>query len=81
MVDCDNRDELAKYLLTHGAETKIHYPVLLHKQHAARTLGIRAVEFSNAERLVKRRLSLPIYHELTNGEADYVIGKVNLLYA
>ncbi len=81
VIDCDNRDELAKYLSTHGVETKIHYPILLHKQPAARTLGIRAVEFPNAERLVKRQLSLPIYPELTNDEADYVIGKINLFYS
>ena len=81
VIDCDDRDGLVDFLSLHGVETKIHYPILLSKQPAARTPNVQVSEYPNAERLIKRQLSLPIYPELTNNEIDYVIDKIALFYS
>lgn len=68
VVLCDRRDELMQYLLENGIETKIHYPIPLHKQVAAKNLACLKNDFSNAEQLAKSMLSLPVYPELTEND-------------
>lgn len=76
VIDCDQRDQLSEFLAKMNIETKIHYPVLLNQQPAARKSDVSTDKFPNAERLVKRQLSLPIFAELTDDEVDYVIEKI-----
>jgi len=63
----NRRDELQKYLATHGIETKIHYTKPLD------TVGSHPV----AEKICKRALSLPIYPYLSLSEVDYVCERIN----
>ena len=78
-VDEKDRDKLMEYLLfEHGVQTAIHYPKLIHTQPAAKNLGYRkSGDFPNAERLVKRMISLPIYPELSNTKIRLVINGIN----
>lgn len=80
VVQADHRDELMTHLAARGIETKIHYPVLLHLQEAARGLGYKPGDFPVAERIARRMMSLPIYPELTPGEIDAVIDGVRSFY-
>ena len=66
----DRRDELQKYLTTHGIETKIHYPTTLHNIWSA-------PKYPEAEKICKRALSLPIYPYLSNSEVDYVCERIS----
>ena len=70
------RDELQSYLMEQGIETKIHYPIPLHRQPAAQSLGYTLGDFPNAERFANEMLSLPIYPELEDREILYVIEKI-----
>lgn len=70
------RDKLQNYLAGQGIETKINYPVPIHLQPAAGVLGYRAGDFPVVERQARTILSLPLYPELRDAEADYVIAAI-----
>ncbi len=72
----ENRDELQANLAALGVETKIHYPIPLHLQPAAETLGYQTGDFPRTEKFAKQMMSLPIYPEMTNDEVQYVISSV-----
>lgn len=75
-----NRDRLMMALEKIGIETKIHYPVPLHLQPAARSLGYKQGDFKVAEKLAKSMLSLPIFPELEDGEIKRIINGINVEY-
>lgn len=77
VIESANRDKLKKYLLDNGIHTLIHYPVPIHLQKAYEYLGYKKGYFSNAEKLSKTLLSLPLYPEITNEEIIYVSKLIN----
>jgi dTDP-4-amino-4,6-dideoxygalactose transaminase len=81
IIQCDRRDELQKYLYSCGVETKVHYPVPIHLQPAARSLGYKSGDFPVTERLSQCILSLPIYPEMTIGQRDHVVRSIRNFYA
>ncbi len=64
VIQCDRRDELRNVLLDNGIETAIHYPVPIHLQPAAKTLGYGKYDFPVTESQSKRILTLPIHQYL-----------------
>ncbi len=72
------RDALAAALLARGIGTLIHYPIPLHLQPAFAGMG-RAGEFPIAEKAAGEILSLPLYPEMTDAQADAVIDAVRAL--
>jgi len=64
VIQCDRRDELKNVLLDNGIETSIHYPVPIHLQPAAKTLGYSKYDFPVTETQSKRILTLPIHQYL-----------------
>jgi dTDP-4-amino-4,6-dideoxygalactose transaminase len=72
------RDALAAALLARGVGTLIHYPIPLHLQPAFAGLG-RAGEFPRAEKAAGEILSLPLYPEMSDAQADAVIDAVRAL--
>ncbi len=80
IILCDRRDELQKYLLERGIETKIHYPIPIHLQPAAASLGYKKGDFLMTEYQAERILSLPIYPELANEQVKEVITAIKEFY-
>lgn len=80
MIECDNRNELQKYLLENGIETKIHYPIPIHLQKPAQKLGYQIGDLPVAELQAQRVLSLPIYPELTSDQIEMVTSKIKEFY-
>lgn len=76
----DQRDSLARFLKDNGIDTRIHYPIPLHMQPAAKKLGYRYGDFPVAEKLAKKMLSLPIYPELTDKNIKYIIDMVKKFF-
>ena len=60
VIRTEKRDELMAHLLEHGVDTRIHYPIPIHLQDAARDLGYKVGSFPNAERYAATMISLPI---------------------
>ena len=69
------RDAMAAALLQRGVGTLVHYPIPLHLQPAFEGLG-RAGAFPVAEKAAGEILSLPLYPELSDAQADAVIEAV-----
>jgi dTDP-4-amino-4,6-dideoxygalactose transaminase len=73
----EHRDALLNFLNQNGIDAKCHYPIAIHQQEGypwgkqARIVG----PISNAERNSACCVSLPMFPELTQEEADYVIAK------
>lgn len=80
VIQTDRRDALAAYLKENGIDTRVHYPVPLHLQPAAKNLGYCLGDFPVAERLAKTMLSLPIYPELHVHEIEYVTEKIRAFF-
>ena len=68
------RDALSDFLKLRGIDTRVHYPIPLHLQPAAKSLGYKLGDFPVAEQLAKEMLSLPVYPELSDNLMDYIIG-------
>lgn len=73
VIRTEQRDELMEYLKTHGVDTRVHYPIPIHMQDAAKDLGYKAGDFPNAEKYAKTMISLPIFPELSDEEVAYVV--------
>lgn len=74
VVRAGSRDALRERLFARGIGTDVHYPVAVHQQPAF-------AEFAGAplpvtERAISEVLSLPLYPELSEAEAEAVAGAV-----
>ena len=70
------RDAMRAHLAERGIGTQIHYPVPIHLQQAAQFLGYRKGDLPVTERVADEVLSLPMYAELTDAQAERVAGEV-----
>lgn len=80
MIVAERRTALIEHLRQRGVDAKVHYPVTIPQQEAARPLGHRPEEFPVTTWLSERILSLPIYGELTGAQRAAVIDGVRSFY-
>ncbi|MFC2004672.1 DegT/DnrJ/EryC1/StrS family aminotransferase [Chloroflexota bacterium] len=73
VIKSSQRDKLAAYLKDNGIETLISWPIPMHHQKA---LGLSHFRLPETEKLSKEVLSLPMYAELREEQADYVVKAV-----
>jgi dTDP-4-amino-4,6-dideoxygalactose transaminase len=71
VVRSRDRDGLASALARRGVETLVHYPRAVHEHPAYRSLA-RPGRLTRSERLAREVLSLPLYPELSEDEAESV---------
>lgn len=67
------RNKLVKYLRLKGIDAKIHYPVPMHLQPAAKCYNLNKGMFPKAEEIAKTTISLPVHEFLKKKQLDYVI--------
>jgi dTDP-4-amino-4,6-dideoxygalactose transaminase len=75
VVKCRRRDALAEYLKKNGIGALIHYSLPMNKQSVFPEQ--REEKFSSSEKFTAEILSLPLYPEMTDEEAAYVVEIVN----
>jgi len=69
------RNKLASYLQENGIDAKIHYPIPMHMQPAAKKFNYKKGDFPVAEKLSASTISLPV-HEYVSKEAIYNISNL-----
>ncbi len=79
-TEADLRDSLLDYLRKEGIGALVHYPIALPNLTAYKYLGYKESDFPNASKFSKELISLPIFPELMEEEADYVAEKVKAFF-
>lgn len=80
MIRVERRDELLIYLNSKGVEAKIHYPVPVHLQPAAKSMGYKKGDFPVSEADSEYIITLPAHQHLTDEEISYTIDQVRSFY-
>lgn len=76
-----DRDKLLSYLIKNGIEAKVHYPIPLHLQEAARSLGYKEGDFPVTEAQSKSIITLPVHQHLTEEQVHFIIEKIHKFYS
>jgi aminotransferase EvaB len=79
-VGVARRDELVSYLEAQRIEAKVHYPIPLHLQKAAMSLGYKRGDFPVCERQANEIITLPAHQHITTEQVDHVIGAIHSFY-
>lgn len=80
VIQADRRDQLKEYLVEHGVEVIVHYPIPIHMQPAAAALNYLPEDFPVTLHQSRRILSLPLYPGLTHNQQDYIAELVARFY-
>ena len=74
------RDLLLKYLIKNNIEAKVHYPVPLNKQKAAKNLNLNQKNFITANKQSKKIITLPIHQYVSKKQILYIVQKIKKFY-
>lgn len=77
VIQVNKRDQLKDELLKVGIETGIHYPIPIHLQPAAKSLGHKIGDFPVTEKQAIEILTLPVNQFLNVDQIEYVANSVN----
>ena len=81
VIRAEKRDELKKFLNQEGIDAKIHYPIPMHLQPAAKQYGYTMGDFPNCESICDSVLSLPVHEFIHAEQINYVSTKIREFYA
>jgi dTDP-4-amino-4,6-dideoxygalactose transaminase len=80
VIQAEDRSGLIEHLNHCGVEVKVHYPIPIHLQEAARPLGCKEGDFPVTERQSKRIVTLPVHQELGPKEIQFVVDSIRSFY-
>lgn len=72
----ENRDQVMRTLAEEGVQSGIHYPIPVHLQPAYANLGYKEGDFPVSESIARRTMSLPMFPEMTQEQAQRVVDAV-----
>ena len=79
-VDIKYRNSLLKYLVKRNIDAKIHYPIPIHLQKAAKYLKYKKGDFPIAEKIAKTTLSLPVHEFVSRTQLIFIAKSIQDFY-
>ena len=79
-INVKKRDLLQKYLIKNSIDAKVHYPIPIHLQHAAKYLKYKKGDFPIAEQISMSTLSLPVHEFIEEKHIKYMATLINNFY-
>ena len=80
VVRAKERNRLQEFLINKSIDAKIHYPIPIHLQPAAKYLGYKQGDFPLCEEVCRSVISLPVHEFITEDQRRYVIEKIREFY-
>ena len=80
-INTNHRDQLMKYLNKRKVDAKIHYPIPIHLQKAAKYLKYKRGDFKKTELQAKKILTLPVNQFLKKKHIKKISSVINKFYA
>ena len=79
-INVKKRDSLQKFLIKNDIDAKVHYPIPIHLQKAAKFLKYKKGDFPVSEKLAKTSLSLPVHEFINKKHVAHVVNTINKFY-
>jgi len=79
-IFCKKQKKLVAYLNKKGIDAKIHYPIPVHKQQAAKKYIKKGLNLVNTDRIVRKIISLPVHEYVKTKDLDFIIESINFFY-
>ncbi len=79
-INVKKRDQLQQYLIKNNVDAKVHYPIPIHLQPAAKYLNYKKGDFSLAEEMANTSMSLPVHEFIKESDIKYVANLINDFY-
>jgi dTDP-4-amino-4,6-dideoxygalactose transaminase len=76
VIRAAERDQLQEFLKQKGIGSEVYYPVPMHLQDCFAYLGVKVGAFPESERAAKQSLAIPVYPELNDEQARYVVDAI-----
>jgi aminotransferase EvaB len=80
VIQARDRDGLLAFLARRDVEAKIHYPIPIHLQPAAKHLGYKPGAMPVTETQSRTILTLPVHQDLTQAQLAYVAATIREFY-
>jgi dTDP-4-amino-4,6-dideoxygalactose transaminase len=80
LASATRRDELVTHLVSHGIECKVHYPIPVHLQKCAASLGYRRGDFPITERQAGEVITLPSHQHIGPEHMAYTVQCIREFY-
>ena len=81
MFRAENRDQLQEFLISNNVDAKVHYPIPMHLQIAAKKYGYKEGDFPICEKAGKSVISLPVHEFVSPSQLDKVIELIQKFYS
>jgi len=79
-INVKKRDQLQQYLIKNNVDAKVHYPIPIHLQPAAKYLKYKKGDFPLAEEMANTSMSLPVHEFIKESDIKYVANLINDFY-
>ena len=79
-INVRSRDKLQKFLIKNDIDAKIHYPIPIHLQKAAKFLKHKKGDFPVSEKLAKTSLSLPVHEFINKKHIKHIVNVIYKFY-
>ena len=74
------KNQLQKYLIKNNIDAKVHYPILVHLQKAAKYLKYKRGDFPIAEKMANTSLSLPVHEFIKEKHIKFMVDLIDKFY-